>query len=760
PRLFFTSEELADRKERLADNPTAQRILENAIEESRAFLANADVDQYNEASGEPYESLTTEAWTGGPWSGASARVQEWRNPMYGLVDIIEQGSFLYAFTGDLEAGETASEALLKLSAFDQWNSNWMIANRKHVYLYMGRISSIVSYGYDMLYDLMNEGQQALVRDALMEKMVKPFYRDMVEMNRMPSHNTNHIALLARGAGHAATVLYGDDPENPDMEPYLSGILAKFRSYLEFNYGPDGGAGEPFIYQSAATAYTGLLMEALSRNFGVDWTETTHAKSYYLYPLYAMAHNGRYADFGDGRWVYDRFTNLGAQWFASRLGDPFLLQRVIPYWESGEGGYLAYLWYRDDVEGQSRETLPTSHFIEKNGVMVMRSGWDEESTIISYRAGPHANHFHYDQGTIRMITNGEDLLYDPLYGGNYYENLQFPVYNIQAISKNVMLIDHDPESQKPADYDNGVAALNDWPRVDHTFTGEIADALSSDLAPVYKEKLSEYTRTLLYTKRGPLFLFDRVESVSNEGHIYNWLFHALDVGGESSIAYEDHRVTIDRPGARLTMDVVTPLASGEIHQSDFDEHFVKLNSEENLTEANFLAVLYPEARPSNGRHGSRPVTERVETDSWLGAKVTLNGESDYGMFRTSGQGMEARRSTGRSLDVSTVEGFTTDASRFTASFDSSDNLVRYYVEGSSFDGYGQSLSSNVPVTVAVLHHADGVDIEVDATGSTRLTLSLDYRPPRVSLDGSSIRYSYDNNRVILQVPSGRHNIEIR
>ena len=72
------------------------------------------------------------------------------------------------------------------------------------------------------------------------------------------------------------------------------------------------------------------------------------------------------------------------------------------------------------------------------------------------------------------------------------------------------MDHDPESQAPADYDNGIAALRDWPRMVHSFAGKIADASEADLSTVYKNKLKLYNRTLLYTKSGPLFLFDQVK----------------------------------------------------------------------------------------------------------------------------------------------------------------------------------------------------------------------------------------------------------
>ena len=40
----------------------------------------------------------------------------------------------------------------------------------------------------------------------LNKGLKLFHRDMVEMNRMPSNMTNHIAVIVTGFGLAATAI--------------------------------------------------------------------------------------------------------------------------------------------------------------------------------------------------------------------------------------------------------------------------------------------------------------------------------------------------------------------------------------------------------------------------------------------------------------------------------------------------------------------------------------------------------------------------
>src|SRR5690606_23621595 len=183
----------------------------------------------------------------------------------------------------------------------------------------------------------------------------------------------------------------------------------------------------------------------------------------------------------------------------------------------------------------------------------------------------------------------------------------------SIAHNVMLVDHNPESQSPAHYDNGIAALREWPRMNVAFTSEIVDAVESDLTSVYRDKLASYTRTLLYAKGGTLFLFDRVKSRSPKGEVYDWLFHAPKNDGERAIAVEGNRLLVDRPNARLTLDVVTPqfdpsISEGYLHENGsalmvpqkisavsirdrydlkFPESFATFSSAENLSEINFF-----------------------------------------------------------------------------------------------------------------------------------------------------------------------------
>src|SRR5690606_10423073 len=270
PRLFFSNEGL---KERMTNekSPVAKKILAKA-------LSNQDFMEVDIYAIEEGVDRTAENLIGGPYSKTSVGFNaygEWNNPSRRLGAVIEAGSYLYAFTGDKAAGEKARQALLKLCSFKKWNAAWMVEKKFWTYYPVGYTLLPVSYGYDMLHDLLTEEERKFVREAIMDKGLKNFHRDMVEMNRMPSNQTNHIAVLVGGHGLAATAIYGEDPDNPHMEPYLSGIFTKAKTFIDRTYYEDGSYGEPKSgYMNMATREIVLIMEAFERNFGLDWVNTT------------------------------------------------------------------------------------------------------------------------------------------------------------------------------------------------------------------------------------------------------------------------------------------------------------------------------------------------------------------------------------------------------------------------------------------------------------------------------------------------------
>lgn len=755
PRLFFSKEGLKQRLD-TEQSSVARGILSHALADT-GFM-KMDVAAITEG-----KDRTTEVLVGGPYAKYAAgfdAMRDWLRPIQIAESILKGGSFRYAFTGDVAAGEKAKQALLRICAFSKWNNSWMVSRKFWTYYPVGFLLMDVAYGYDMLHDLLSDQERAMVRKAIIEKGLKPFYRDMVEMNRMPSNITNHIAVIVAGYGLAAIAIYGEDPDNPYLEPYLSGIITKAKTFIDRTYYKDGSYNEPKSgYMYMATRAIVELLASLDRNFGVDYTTTTHLQDFYKFPLQASSASGRMADYGDGGGAnggHIALDQIAAEWLVHRCGNPYLFPYVMASWKAGKGGYFGYLWYRDDIKAISRDALPSSKVFSAQG-LVMRSGWQDHATIISTHTGPATNHYHADQGSFQLMTNDEMLLTDPGVGaGGYYANTFYRIYNIQAIAHNVMLVDYDPESQIQPDFDNGIAALSTWPTMVHPFVGTSTDAVQEDLACVYKDKLDQYVRTLIYQKNGPLFLFDRVKSHSSDGHVYNWVFHApQNENHQRSIQYQDHRLTVDRPKARLTMEVLSPeIVSSKTQDRDRDhESFTMLTSKAGLAQVNFFAVLVPEAIAADGSFGARPKIEAVTEPGWAGARVDQAGSDKryVGFFRTDSEASDA------------VDGFVTDATQFTASFDRGGALLGAYFQGKSISYKDLAIKGDAPFSCEVNTGASGTALKTESAQAVHLSVNVDQKPSGVLLNGQSSRdwhYSRADHTLTIRLDKGGNTILIK
>lgn len=744
PRLYFTAEEL---KQKLAEqSPQAKKILENALADPDYFK-KVDPNDFNEG-----KNLTSESITGGPWTKIGFEYGNWRNPMSELASIIESGAWLYAFTGDKTAGEKAKDAMLKLCSFSVWNHPWMEAHGNHIYYPVGYTMGPIGIGYDYLYPLLSEQEKKTVRDAMLEKGIKQFYRDMVEMNRMPSSVTNHISVIVSNLAIDAAAIYGEDPANPAFEPYLSGILAKMKRYMDRTFYPDGGYGEPMGYQDMAARDLTKALPVLEKNFGIDYTSTTNLKDTYLYPLYTTTTGGKMLEMGDDyvQTDYDMTGNT-FMWLSYRMKNPWTWNYVRKSLEAGKGRFMGYFMQPQGVTPKSREELPPSHHFAVKGNMIMRSDWSDEASVLTFKCGPNSNHYHVDQGHFLLMTNSEALLTEAGDEGDYYANLYYPCYDIQPIGHNTLLIDNDPESQVPADYHNGIAALQSWPRIQHAFAGYTFDSVEGDLACVFKGKLERYTRSFLFVKPGVIFLYDRVKSPAP--HQFSWLFHAEHTNGKSSITATKNTVDIVRPKACLHMDILSPeIENSMVRDSWRPESFVTLIGKEGTKDSEFLAVLSPSAVKDGATQVIKPVSTLLKPAGWTGAKLETSGTATLAFFRSGAPGS------------ATAEGYTTDAERFSVTTDKSGALQGFFLRGSSLSGANAvSFKSDKPVSAAVNIVSGGADIETDATASTEVSVGMAKSPLEVTVNGSALKeWKYDAGTKVLKVtvPEGHAVVKVR
>lgn len=741
PRVIISAGELAKLK---ADvSPAAKSRLANL---AGGPVSNVNIDKIDEyIPATPPESLT-----GGPFAKEASGDSRTGAPGQ-LAHIALAGAQRYAFAGDEAAGAKAKQALLKLCAFSKWNTDWHESRGMHLYYPVSsRVISPAGQAYDCLYPMLTEQERAAIRKGIMQNAILPSYRDLVEQNRMPSGVTNHIAVMVTGLIEASASIYGDDPDNPCLEPYFSGFLAKTKQFIDRTYYPDGAYGEPTTYQNMATNDIVDALSILENDFGIDYATTTNLKDTWLYPLYVTYTNGRYPDFGDVMHTYNLRGKV-FHWLSNRTKNPyvqyFFANSNAPSGNAADPSPSAE-GQIEAIAPKSRTELVPSHLFPVKGHMVMRSGWTDDGMLMLFKAGPNSNHYHADQGTFQVMMNGEELLSDAGHGSDYYANLFYPCYYTQPIGHNCMLIDNDAESQLPADYLNGIKALQSWPRMLHSFAGWKAAEAEGDLTCVYKDKVQNYTRSFLYVNPDVLFMYDKVKS--QNPHTYSWVFHAENTNRESSIAPDAQGFDIVRTKSSLRMDVLAPQlrGPGRPRGSDREETYITLNSAPNTKDTEFMAVILP--RATAAAPTIKPVSTKLTPEGWTGAKVDQAGKITTALFRTGAAGSV------------TVEGFTTDAERF-AAVTQKNNISQFFLRGTSFGKPGEALfKSDKPIAASVVYAADGMDVETECDSATEISLAVNKAPASVTLGDQATKPNHDQQSGLLRVavPAGHAIVKVR
>lgn len=760
PRLFFDSAGC----DMIVNHPkdaVHELNLSKLLERSRGTLASLRNEDIVESGDVPGEFWGSGEDIAGRFSVSNDAYDRWATPIRrNARPIIEAGAYLYVFAGDVEAGLRAKDALLRVSRFSMWNHPVMEEHARYMYYPVGYLAQAVALGYDLLYSLLGENERAIVRRALIEKSIVPTFRDGTLYNRFSSNLSNHYGVSSAGALMAAAAIYGEDADNPMLEPYLSGILAKFRAHLDTGYLPDGSYQEPAGYHSMDSESRALALDVIERVFGIDWSTSTNFCGSYLYPAYisydtfpgVYRENRDAAVFGDAGHG-DNVEKMGlCLWSARRMQDPLAYTLSRQRMNAGDWGFPGVIWYTGSADfphPASIEDFPPSRVFPDKGSAVLRSGWKRGDTLLVFRCGPHSNHYHFDQGTFNLVHNGEALLTDAGVT-DYYGNLYYQSYYIQPIGHNTMLVDGHPESQMPADFNNGVRAHDRRPRLTGWFTGSRIDALEGSLACVYRGVLDSYTRSFVFVKPDYLVLCDRV--AAPKPHTFNWLFHT---GGDGSVKAAGSTVTIDREHADLRMDIISPADfTHRIERApDTDERIIRIDTPSPADYAHFLAVL----TPSSGRTQPVSAVAAVRENCWTGVRVSRRDGTDLTVFRIAGK-----------TSPDTVAGYSSDGDAFMIRYDG-DGAVRgfWMREGGFLAGETMTTPENriftasVPLDADVAYTARGARIEIRTDARADIRVALDREPSQILMNGSeTLPFTWSGGMTGFSAPEGTGRFDVK
>lgn len=312
-------------------------------------------------------------------------------------------------------------------------------------------------------------------------------------------------------------------------------------------------------------------------------------------------------------------NLGhSQWLAEKVREKALWKNEY-YSDIGQDllpeAFLELLWYDGTIKPESPANLPLVKYFQDLGLLVIRTGWDENSTLFSFKASPAgghkawkiyhkaleekgwmvniASHQHPDNNSFILFSRGSYLAVD-----DGLVNSKFASHHNTIIVDNKGYLNegtYDVYYNLPFE---AQASINEFLHSgDYVYIlGEASKLYSHDL------KLEKFHRGVLYSGNGYFIVMDELES--SLPHTYSWLLHCdhliEDAGKnmfktsngnaeltvfcaepeELSYSFEDEKIK------------VVPMYSTPNLILSRKQKVLKLENKEPVTDIRFLNVLIP------------------------------------------------------------------------------------------------------------------------------------------------------------------------
>ena len=237
------------------------------------------------------------------------------------------------------------------------------------------------------------------------------------------------------------------------------------------------------------------------------------------------------------WIGREFRDGTAQFLVSRPESVSPLEATA---------CLAAIWFDAGVPPRLAADLPLDRE-SAPGLVLSRSGWKTEDSVVSLRSGGPSNHEHADRNSVIFMAHGERLLNDPLHASYWRRDPKW-LLRLTAAHTAVLI------NGQGHVYFNDDAGTHSSPAaailLDHRIGPDWMSA-TSDAADAYRRAglpARRVLRTIVFLKPEVLVFLDQVDL--DEPSSVEIRFQAYNDDGRGSIRAGRNSFQIDRPQASL------------------------------------------------------------------------------------------------------------------------------------------------------------------------------------------------------------------
>lgn len=420
-------------------------------------------------------------------------------------------SYSWRMTSDSKYLERAEKELLAISSFTDWNPSH--------FLDVAEMTMAVSIGYDWLYKGLPEDSRKKLKEAVIEKGLKPSLDPKNNSWLTASHNWNQVCNA--GMTFGALAVYEDEKDlaKKIIDRSIGSIKLPMEDYL-----PDGAYPEGYGYWGYGTSFNIMYLSAMEKVFGKEYgpaiNQGVFKTAQYLGNMTGPTGDPfNYSDAGSEGGMHPAMF-----WFATRLNDPSLLwsekyqllnrklsnDRLLPsvmIWSAG---------ITMDKITPPAKTIWVGK--GKNPVALMRTSWtDPDAVYVAIKGGsPSVNHGHMDAGSFVMEAKGERWAMD--FGMQDYNSLEtagVDLWNMKQSSQRWEVFRYNNFVHNTITVNNQLQVVGGYaPIISWSDMPAMMNAIT-DITSVYKGLLQKAVRGIAIVDKQYVTVRDEVETLAAE-----------------------------------------------------------------------------------------------------------------------------------------------------------------------------------------------------------------------------------------------------
>ena len=506
PRLLASEARFAEIKEQINSDATMEKWYEQLREKAESYLKEGDLPQY--------EVIDTRRLL-----ATSQRVQRQ----------VSTFALLYNLDRDPRYLNKAWQELSTAAKFPDWNPV--------KFLDTAEMTAAFAIGYDWLYPYWNQTQRGTIRQAIVEKGLKPALLDYRQNAWWTTIEHNWNQVCNGGIIMGSLAVLADERQIASQALFES--LQRLPLAMQ-HYAPDGGWEEGISYWHYATLYNTLALSALQTSFDTDFDLASIAgfAEAGWFPIYMTGAFGLTFNFGDAKDYRVRAPEL--LWLADRFGTQDFADYQHIY-ASPEA--IDLVWNTPHLEQRSQLEIPPNKHFDGVDVVSLRSDWDAKGIFVGFKAGDNqASHSNLDIGTFVIDALGVRWAVD-LGRGDYtvpgYFDLadkRWDFYRIRPEGQNTLVIDPEAEAGQKVEGKGTITRFSD------NFRNPLAIA---DLTAAYSPKVKDLHRGVSIIQNKQILIQDEIETEKPVDIL--WFMHTQ---ADIQIAKDARSAILTQDGVRL------------------------------------------------------------------------------------------------------------------------------------------------------------------------------------------------------------------